>query len=113
VLHHLFRRPESAAGGEQSAIDIATLWPVSYNVNSTRNNNQPLSGKNRKRMSGQPPVQTKSAKLKNALSWMGATLRDQPERQRQAVVQEAAFRFDLTPAECEFLDQQFSAPNPG
>jgi len=64
-------------------------------------------------MSEQSPVQTKSTKLKNALSWMGQTLRDQPERQRQAVVQEAAFRYDLTPAECAFLDQHFSSPSVG
>ncbi|MDR2551050.1 MAG: hypothetical protein LBD10_12715 [Desulfobulbus sp.] len=64
-------------------------------------------------MSAQSPVQTKSDKLKKALIWMGETLRDHPEKQRQAVVREAAFRFDLTPAECEFLDQHFSAPEAG
>ncbi|WP_028319451.1 hypothetical protein [Desulfobulbus elongatus] len=64
-------------------------------------------------MSAQSPVQTKSAKLKKALTWMGETLREHPEKQRQAVVREAAFRFDLTPAECEFLNQHFASPDPG
>ncbi|MCL2458686.1 MAG: hypothetical protein FWF31_07535 [Desulfobulbus sp.] len=64
-------------------------------------------------MSAQSPVQTKSAKLKKALTWMGETLRDYPEKKRQAVVQEAVFRFDLTPAECAFLNQHFSAPDSG
>ena len=64
-------------------------------------------------MSAQSPLQTKSAKLKKALIWMGETLQNQPEKQRQAVVQEAVFRFDLTPAECAFLNQNFIDPAPG
>ncbi|MCL1981409.1 MAG: hypothetical protein FWG62_10100 [Proteobacteria bacterium] len=63
-------------------------------------------------MSAQSPVQTKSTKLKKALIWMGETFQNYPEKQRQAVVQEATLRFDLTPAECEFLDQHFSNPTP-
>jgi len=62
-------------------------------------------------MSEQSPTQTKSDKLKKALRWMGGILQEQPGRQRQDVVREAAFRFDLTPAECEFLDQSFSSPD--
>ncbi|MCL2790363.1 MAG: hypothetical protein FWD79_06925 [Desulfobulbus sp.] len=63
-------------------------------------------------MSGQSSVQTKSTKLKKALSWIGETLQNQPEKERKAVVHEAVFRFDLTPTECEFLNQDFSSPDP-
>jgi len=59
-------------------------------------------------MSKQSPLHTNSAKLKKALIWMAENLRDHPEKSRQTVVQEAELRFDLTPAECAFLDQHFS-----
>jgi len=61
-------------------------------------------------MSEQSPVHTKSTKLKKALIWMAETLRDQPEKKRQVVLQEAELRFDLTPMECDFLDKHFSTP---
>ncbi len=60
-------------------------------------------------MSEQSPLHTKSTKLKKALAWMAESLRDRPEKSRRTVLQEAELRFDLTPAECEFLDQHFSA----
>jgi hypothetical protein len=61
-------------------------------------------------MSEQSPVHTKSTKLKKALTWMGETLRDQPEKKRHVVLQEAELRFDLTPMECDFLDKHFNTP---
>jgi hypothetical protein len=61
-------------------------------------------------MSEQSPVHNKSAKLKKALTWMAETLRDQPEKKRLAILQEAELRFDLTPMECDFLDKHFSTP---
>lgn len=61
-------------------------------------------------MSDHSPLHTKSAKLKKALTWMAEQLRAHPEKRRQDVVREAELRFDLTPAECEFLDQHFSNP---
>jgi hypothetical protein len=61
-------------------------------------------------MSEQSPLHTKSTKLKKALTWMAETLRDCPEKERHTVVRQAELRFDLTPAECAFLDQHFSAP---
>ena len=64
-------------------------------------------------MNKQSSSPNKSTKLTKALSWMGGILQDQPERQRHEVIQEAAFRFDLTPTECEFLRQQFTSPDPG
>jgi len=60
-------------------------------------------------MSQHSPLQTKSAKLKKALTWMAETVRDHPERKRHAILAEAELRFDLTPIECEFLDKHFSS----
>lgn len=61
-------------------------------------------------MSDQSPVHSKSANLKKALVWMAETLQSHPEKQRRTVLQEAELRFDLTPLECEFLDEHFSTP---
>lgn len=61
-------------------------------------------------MSEQSPVQTTSTKLKKAIAWMAETLQEHPEKKRQVIVQEAELRFDLTPAECQFLDKHFSTP---
>jgi len=60
-------------------------------------------------MSEQSPLHTKSEKLKKALTWMVETLQNHPEKKRQTVLQEAELRFDLNPAECEFLNTHFSA----
>lgn len=48
-----------------------------------------------------------SANLKKAVCWLGETVREQPERPRDEIISEAELRFDLTPRECEFLDQNF------
>jgi len=48
-----------------------------------------------------------SANLKKAICWLGETVREHPERPRDAILTEAQLRFDLTPRECEFLDQNF------
>lgn len=61
-------------------------------------------------MSQNTPLQTKSAKLKNALAWLAETQEAHPEKKRATILQEAQLRFDLTPAECEFLDKHFSTP---
>jgi len=61
-------------------------------------------------MSQNTPTQTKSAKLKKALTWMAETLEAQPEKNRITILQEAELRFDLTPAECVFLDKHFGTP---
>ena len=56
------------------------------------------------------PTHTKSAKLKKVLVWMAETLEAHPEKKRSTILQEAELRFDLTPVECEFLDNHFGAP---
>ena len=48
-----------------------------------------------------------SANLKKAIRWIGETVREHPETTREAIITEAQLRFDLTPRECEFLNQNF------
>ncbi len=54
------------------------------------------------------PLQTPSANLKKAICWLGEVVLKHPDKQREKVVQEAELRFDLTPAECEFLNSNFT-----
>ncbi|MFZ5797608.1 MAG: hypothetical protein C4563_04835 [Desulfobulbus sp.] len=48
-----------------------------------------------------------SANLKKAVCWIGETVREHPDIQRDQIINEAELRFDLTPRECEFLNQNF------
>lgn len=50
---------------------------------------------------------TTSTSLQKAVAWIGETMRQHPEKQRSKVIAEAELRFDLTPAECEFLNRNF------
>ncbi len=52
-------------------------------------------------------VTTPSTNLKNAIRWLGEVMQEHPEKNRTSVLREAELRFDLTPAECCFLDQNF------
>ncbi len=54
------------------------------------------------------PLQTRSAALKKAICWISETVQEHPEKKREQVLQEAQLRFDLSPAECEFLDANFA-----
>ena len=58
-------------------------------------------------MSSSTPLQTPSANLKKAICWLSETLQRHPEKKRDIVLAEAELRFDLTPAECEFLNKNF------
>ncbi len=51
-------------------------------------------------------------KIKKALCWLSETLLAQPDRQRAAALKEAELRFDLSPAECAFLDKNFGGDTP-
>jgi len=48
-----------------------------------------------------------STNLQKAVQWIGAIMRKHPEKQRGIVIQDAQLRFDLTPAESEFLNHNF------
>lgn len=54
-------------------------------------------------------TQPQGDKIRKAVRWISDTLREHPEKSRAMVVKEAEIRFDLTPRECAFLDQETSA----
>ena len=55
---------------------------------------------------------TGSDKMKKAISWMSEELLNSPQKKRDRVIKEAEIRFDLSPAECEFLTKNFSGAAP-
>jgi hypothetical protein len=55
---------------------------------------------------------TSSDKVKKAICWMSEELLSNPQKKRDTVLKEAEIRFDLSPAECEFLTKNFSEPAP-
>ncbi len=48
-----------------------------------------------------------STNLQKAVQWVGDIMQEHPEKQRNQVVNDAQLRFDLTPAESEFLNHNF------
>ena len=63
-------------------------------------------------MGGNRKLPTGSDKVKKALRWMSDELLNNPQKKRDTVLREAEIRFDLSPAECEFLTKNFSATAP-
>jgi hypothetical protein len=57
---------------------------------------------------GNDNVVTPSTNLQKAVAWISEQVQDHPEKKRAAVLRDAQVRFDLTPAECEFLDDKFA-----
>ncbi len=55
----------------------------------------------------QPPTQAKGDKCRQALTELSSLLEQYPEKSRQELLQEVETKFDLTPKECTFLDQNF------
>ena len=52
-------------------------------------------------------VPQESEKLRQAVRWISEETLQHPEKKRKLIIREAELRFDLTPAECEFLDNKF------
>lgn len=50
--------------------------------------------------------QPQGDKIRKAVRWISDMLHEHPEKSRPSVVKEAEIRFDLTPRECAFLDQE-------
>jgi hypothetical protein len=50
---------------------------------------------------------TGSDKVKKAIYWMSEELLSNPQKKRETVIREAEIRFDLSPADCEFLSKNF------
>ncbi len=57
-------------------------------------------------MAKQPASATTN--LQKAISWIGDIMQEHPEKKRQQVLSDAQVRFDLNPAECEFLSNNFA-----
>lgn len=55
----------------------------------------------------QRPTAALSTNLQKAVLWIGEITQKNPNKQRNQVITEAQLRFDLTPAESEFLNQNF------
>jgi ATP-dependent protease ClpP protease subunit len=47
-------------------------------------------------------------KIKKALKWISEMVSEHPEKSREQILRDAEIRFDLSPSECEFLDNNFS-----
>ena len=53
------------------------------------------------------PAATLSTNLQKAVQWIGTIMKENRTAQRNQVINDAQLRFDLTPAECEFLNHNF------
>jgi hypothetical protein len=53
-------------------------------------------------------LQPQGDKVRKALQWMSEILSEHPEKKREQVLRDAEIRFDLSPSECEFLDNNFA-----
>jgi len=57
---------------------------------------------------GNDSAVTASTNLQKAVAWISEIVQDHPEKERASVLKDAQVRFDLTPAECEFLRKKFA-----
>ena len=53
-------------------------------------------------------IRPQGEKIKKALKWISEMVGEQPEKSREQILRDAEVRFDLSPSECEFLDNNFS-----
>ncbi|MFO7607288.1 MAG: hypothetical protein R6W72_13425 [Desulfurivibrionaceae bacterium] len=59
-------------------------------------------------MNKKESMQAPGDKVKKALKWISETVTECPGKKRQDILKEAEIRFDLSPAECEFIDNNFA-----
>lgn len=59
-------------------------------------------------MSEDKRLPTGGERVKKALAWLSEELDHHPQKGRNATLKEAQIRFDLSPAECDFLEKNFS-----
>ncbi|MEN8140270.1 MAG: hypothetical protein ABFR97_03505 [Thermodesulfobacteriota bacterium] len=52
-------------------------------------------------------------RMKRVIKWLSETAKEQPQKSRSLLLQEADFRFDLTPKECSFLQRNFGPEEGG
>ena len=55
----------------------------------------------------QQPTKTAGDKTRQALTELTHLLEQHPEKSRQELLQQVEMRFDLTPKECVFLNENF------
>lgn len=58
-------------------------------------------------MSNPDGIHPPGERVKRALIWLGEATETHPERTRRQLLEQAEIRFNLTPRECEFLNQNF------
>ena len=51
---------------------------------------------------------TASTNLQKAICWIGEIMQEHPDKKRKQALADAQMRFDLNPAECEFLNSNFA-----
>lgn len=56
-------------------------------------------------MTASDTVQPTGEKMRKAIRWISETLQTCPEKTRHQVICEAEIRFDLSPKECRFLEE--------
>lgn len=55
------------------------------------------------------PLQSPGDKMRRAIRWLSETVQHNPAKSRRQVIEEAQVRFDLSPAECTFLEKNFDS----
>lgn len=59
-------------------------------------------------MSQVEKLQPSGEKMKKTLIWLSEMLKSCPDKSRTQILQEAEIRFDLSPRECEFLNDKLT-----
>ncbi len=52
-------------------------------------------------------LKPKGEKLRMAIRWISETYKENSGKGRKKILREAEIRFDLSPRECEFLNEKF------
>ena len=52
-------------------------------------------------------IRPSGEKVRKALKWMSEMIEEHPGKSREQILRDAEIRFDLSPSECEFLDNNF------
>ncbi len=55
---------------------------------------------------GSEGIQPEGERIRKAVRWIIEVLREEKDRKRRDVIEEAERRFDLSPLECEFLERK-------
>jgi hypothetical protein len=58
-------------------------------------------------MPPQHPTQCTGDKKKQALTELAELIKEHPEKSRKALLHQVEIKYDLTPKECEFLNNNF------